>query len=130
VNKAWTDANIKDDPIKASNKPGFITFAMGGPNTRTTQVFINLADNSRLDSMGFPPFGEVTSGMDVVKSFYSGYGEAPTSKQGEITNEGKAYLDKNFPKLDSIKTATIVPAAGAAAAPANKAAASGAAKSQ
>jgi peptidyl-prolyl cis-trans isomerase A (cyclophilin A) len=111
VNKAWNDASIKDDPVKSSNKPGFITFAMGGKDTRTTQVFINLGDNSRLDSMGFAPFGEVTSGMDVVKSFYSGYADAPTSHQGEITNEGKAYLDKNYPKLDSIKTATIVPSA-------------------
>jgi peptidyl-prolyl cis-trans isomerase A (cyclophilin A) len=133
VNKAWTDANIKDDPVKSSNKPGFITFAMAGPNTRTTQVFINLGDNSRLDGMGFAAFGEVTSGMDVVKSFYSGYADAPTNHQGEITNEGKAYLDKNFPKLDSIKTATIVPEAGGAsgsAAPAKKASGAGAAKPQ
>jgi peptidyl-prolyl cis-trans isomerase A (cyclophilin A) len=131
VNKAWTDANIKDDPVKSSNKPGTVTFAMAGPNTRTTQIFINLGDNSRLDGMGFSAFGEVTSGMDVIKSFYSGYADAPTSHQGEITNEGKAYLDKNFPKLDSIKTATIVAPAGAApVAPAHKAAASGAAKPQ
>lgn len=129
VNKAWTDATIKDDPVKSSNKVGFITFAHAGKDTRTTQVFINLGDNSRLDGMGFPPFGQVISGMDVVKSLYSGYGEATTSKQGEITNEGKAFLDKNFPKLDSIQTATIVAPAGAtpAAAPAHKAAASGAA---
>lgn len=133
VNKAWTDANIKDDPVKGSNKPGTVTFAMAGPNTRTTQVFINLGDNSRLDSMGFSAFGEVTSGMDVIKSFYSGYADAPTSHQGEITNEGKAYLDKNFPKLDSIKTATIVPAAGAAsgsAVPAKKPSPAAAAKPQ
>jgi peptidyl-prolyl cis-trans isomerase A (cyclophilin A) len=128
VNKAWTDANIKDDPVKSSNKPGTVTFAMAGPNTRTTQIFINLGDNSRLDGMGFSAFGQVTSGMDVIKSFYSGYADAPTSHQGEITNEGKAYLDKNFPKLDSIKTATIVAPAGAA--PAHKAAPSGAAKPQ
>ncbi len=124
VNKAWNDASIKDDPVKASNKAGFITFAMGGKDTRTTQVFINLSDNARLDAMGFPPFGEVTSGMDVVKSFYSGYGEATTNKQGEITNEGKTFLDKNFPKLDSIKTATIVPAASAISGGAAKPAAS------
>ena len=108
VNKVWTDANINDDPVRASNKLGFITFAMAGKNTRTTQVFINLGDNSRLDGMRFAPFGEITSGMDVVKSFYSGYADAPTSHQGEITNQGNAYLQKNFPKLDSIKTATIV----------------------
>jgi peptidyl-prolyl cis-trans isomerase A (cyclophilin A) len=132
VNKAWTDATIKDDPVKQSNKPGYITYAKtNDPNTRTTQMFINLSDNSRLDGAGFAPFGQVTSGMDVIKSFYSGYADAPTSHQSEITNEGKAYLDKNFPKLDSIKTATIVAPAGAApAAPAHKAAASGAAKPQ
>ncbi|MGA8144297.1 MAG: peptidylprolyl isomerase [Candidatus Acidiferrales bacterium] len=128
VNKAWTDANIKDDPVKSGNKPGFITFAMAGKDTRTTQVFINLGDNSRLDSMGFAPFGQVTSGMDVVKSFYSGYADAPTSHQDEITNNGKAYLDTNFPKLDSIKTATIAASAGSASAAAPKTAAAGASK--
>ena len=79
VNKAWTNANIKDDPPKQSNKTGYITFAMAGKDTRTTQVFINLGDNSRLDAMGFSVFGQVTSGMDVVKSLYSGYADAPTS---------------------------------------------------
>jgi len=112
VNKAWESAKIKDDPVKSSNKPGTITFATAGANTRTTQVFINFGDNSRLDGMGFAPFGEVTSGMDVVKQFYSGYADAPTSHQGEITEQGKAYLEKNFPNLDVIKTAVIVPAAG------------------
>jgi peptidyl-prolyl cis-trans isomerase A (cyclophilin A) len=136
VTAAWENANIKDDPVKSSNKPGFVTYAMAGPNTRTTQVFINLGDNSQLDGMNFAPFGEVTSGMDVVRQIYSGYGEIPDmGGQGPrpnlIASQGKAYLDKNFPKLDSIKTATIVPPAGAApAAPAHKAAASGAAKPQ
>ena len=120
VNKAWNSANIKDDPVTQSNKPGYITFAMAGPNTRTTQVFINFSDNSRLDSMGFSPFGKVTSGMEVINQLYGGYADAPTSHQGEITNEGKAYLDKNFPKLDSIKKATIIsPAPAEAKAPAN-----------
>lgn len=118
VNKAWETANIKDDPVKSSNKPGTVTYAMAGANTRTTQIFINFGDNSRLDGMGFAPFGEVTSGMDVVKAFYSGYADSPTGHQGEITEQGKAYLEKNFPKLDVIKTAVIAPAAGAAAAPA------------
>jgi peptidyl-prolyl cis-trans isomerase A (cyclophilin A) len=108
VNKAWEDAKIKDDPVKASNKPGFVTYAMAGPNSRTTQVFINFGDNSRLDAMNFAPFGEVTSGMDVVKQFYSGYGDQPTGHQGEITEQGKAFTEKNFPKLDVIKTAVIV----------------------
>lgn len=132
VNKAWTNANIKDDPVKQSNKAGYITFAMAGKDTRTTQIFINLGDNSRLDTMGFSVFGQVTSGMDVVKSLYSGYADAPTEHQEEITNQGKAYLDRNFPKLDSIKTATIVAPTGAApaagSAPAHKPAAAATAK--
>lgn len=123
VNKAWTDANIKDDPVAQSNVAGSITFAMAGPNTRTTQVFINLANNARLDSSGFSPFGKVTEGMEVVRQFYGGYGDATTNHQGEITNEGKAYLDKNFPKLDSIKTATIISPAPAPKASAAKGAA-------
>lgn len=125
VNKAWTNANIKDDPVTQKNLPGTITYAMAGPNTRTTQVFINFSDNSRLDPMGFAPFGKVTSGMDVVNQLYSGYADSPTSHQDEITNQGKAFLDKAFPKLDSIKMATIIsPAPAAAGAPAKKAAAS------
>jgi cyclophilin family peptidyl-prolyl cis-trans isomerase len=107
VNKVWRDANIKDDPSgKQSNAPGTITFATAGPNTRTTQLFINFGNNTFLDSQGFTPFGKVTSGMDVVKNLYSGYGERPD--QGSITMQGKAYLDKNFPNIDSIKSATIV----------------------
>lgn len=109
----WHDATIKDDPVKESNLRGTLTFATAGKNTRTTQVFINLADNKRLDTMGFAPFGKIVKGMDVVEKLYSGYGEgAPDGNgpdQSRITNEGKAYLDKNFPKLDSIKTATILP---------------------
>ena len=123
VNKAWTDANIKDDPVVQSNVAGSITFAMAGPNTRTTQVFINLANNARLDASGFAPFGKVTEGMDVVSQFYSGYGDSTTSHQGEITNQGKAYLDKNWPKLDSIKTATIISPAAASKTSAAKGAA-------
>jgi cyclophilin family peptidyl-prolyl cis-trans isomerase len=111
VSKAWDDAKIKDDPVTQSNLRGTLTFATSGPNTRTTQVFINLADNPRLDSMGFSPFGKVVEGMQVVDQFYSGYGEgAPQGNgpdQGRITNQGKTYLDRNFPKLDSIKSAVI-----------------------
>lgn len=106
VNKVWRSANIKDDPVTQSNKPGYITFATAGPNTRTTQLFINFGTNTFLDSQGFAPFGQVTSGMDVVQKFYAGYGERPD--QGAITSQGKAYLDKNFPNIDSIKSATIV----------------------
>ena len=106
VNQAWQNAKIKDDPVAQSNKPGYLTFATAGPNTRTTQLFINFGSNAFLDSQGFSPFGQVTSGMDVVQKLYSGYGEKPD--QGSITTQGKAYLDKNFPKIDTIKTATIV----------------------
>lgn len=114
VNAVWQPAMIQDDPAKQSNKRGYLSFATGGPNTRTTQIFINFADNTFLDSQGFSPFGQVTEGMDVVDKLYSGYGEgAPQGsgpEQGRIQNEGKTYLDKNFPKLDSIKTAVIMSA--------------------
>ncbi len=113
ISAVWRDANIKDDPVKASNKRGYITFATAGPDTRTTQVFINFGDNAGLDDQGFAPFGQVISGMDVVDSLYSGYGEgAPQGhgpNQGVVQSMGNAYLDKAFPKLDYIKTATIEP---------------------
>jgi len=112
VSRVWASATIKDDPVTQSNLQGFLTFATAGANTRTTQLFINLANNQNLDGMGFAPFGKVVEGMEVVQQFYSGYGEgAPGGngpEQGKITNEGKAYLDKSFPLLDSIKTAVIV----------------------
>jgi peptidyl-prolyl cis-trans isomerase A (cyclophilin A) len=112
VSRVWATATIKDDPVTQSNLTGYLTFATAGRNTRTTQLFINLADNQNLDGMGFAPFGKVVEGMDVVQQFYSGYGEgAPGGRgpdQGRVTNEGKAYLDKNFPLLDSIKVAMIV----------------------
>jgi len=111
IDAPWMNARIKDDPVKQSNKRGFVSFATGGPNTRTTQFFINYRDNSNLDKMGFAPFGEVVKGMEVVDQFYNGYGEgAPSGRgpsQGRIHAEGNAYLNKEFPKLDYIKTATI-----------------------
>lgn len=107
----WRDADIKDDPVKQSNARRTITFATAGPNTRTTQVFINFADNAPLDGQGFAPFGRVVSGMEVVDSLYGGYGEgAPNGNgpdQGRLQQQGNAYLEKDFPKLDFIKTATI-----------------------
>jgi len=113
VMKAWRPATLKDDPVKGSNTRGMVTFATAGPNTRTTQLFINFKDNSSLDKQGFAPFGEVTTGMDVVDKLYDGYGEgAPRGKgpeQGRIQNEGNAYLTKDFPRMDYIKSATIVP---------------------
>ena len=112
VNKAWFSATIKDDPVKQSNKRGYVSFAAtSAPNSRGTQLFINFGDNSRLDASGFAPIGVVVEGMDVVDKIYSGYGEQPD--QGRIANEGKAYLEKNFPQLDVIKSAKIVPAAAA-----------------
>ena len=107
IARAWTNANIKDDPVKGSNTKGMVTFAMAGPNTRTTQVFVNLGNNTSLDSQGFAPIGQVVKGMSVLESLYSGYADQPTSHQGEITMQGNAYLQQNFPKLDMIKTATI-----------------------
>jgi peptidyl-prolyl cis-trans isomerase A (cyclophilin A) len=113
ISAVWEDANIPDDPVKQSNQVGFITFATRGPNTRTTQVFINYADNRALDRQGFSPFGRVVSGMDVVSALYSDYGEgAPRGAgpdQQRIQKEGNTYLMRSFPKLDYIKKAAITP---------------------
>ena len=111
--RVWRIARIPDDPLKQSNKKGYIAFIAGGVNTRTTQLFINLVDNTSLDKQGFAPFGQVVSGMNIVEKLYDGYGEgAPTGKGPEknrLDVEGNAYLEKEFPKLDFIKTATIMP---------------------
>src|SRR5262249_26116109 len=111
VSAPWRNATIKDDPVRQSNKRGFVTFATAGPDSRTSQVFINFADNSRLDGQGFAPFGQVTSGMNIVDALHSGYGEgAPSGRgpeQGRIQREGNAYLKKDFPNLDYVKKATI-----------------------
>lgn len=107
VQSAWTFARIPDDPVKESNKRGYITFAMAGPNTRTTQVFINYANNAGLDKQGFAPFGKVISGMDVVDKLNATYGAKPGDDQGNIAAGGNAYLEKMYPKLDYIKKATI-----------------------
>jgi peptidyl-prolyl cis-trans isomerase A (cyclophilin A) len=114
VSAAWRQARIPVDPVKESNKRGYITYAMGAtPDTRTTQVFINFKHNAQLDGLGFAPFGAVVSGMDVVDKLYNEYGEgAPRGngpEQGRIQREGNAYLTKEFPKLDYIKKATIEP---------------------
>jgi peptidyl-prolyl cis-trans isomerase A (cyclophilin A) len=111
ISAAWREARIQDDPVKQSNRRGFITYAMAGPNTRTSQVFINYGDNSALDRQNFSPFGRVTSGMEVVDALYNGYGEgAPRGQgpdQGRVQTEGNAYLTKSFPRLDFVKKATI-----------------------
>ena len=107
ISKAWRDAKIQDDPVKQSNKRGTLVFAMAGPNTRTTQFFINFKDNSRLDGMGFAPFAEVVEGMENVDKIYPGYGESP--RQDLIAEQGDAYLTQNFRELDKIKLAHVVP---------------------
>jgi peptidyl-prolyl cis-trans isomerase A (cyclophilin A) len=113
VNAKWQEQGIQDDPVKQSNKKGFVTFAQRNtPASRTTQIFINYGDNSRLDGMRFAPFGQVAQGMDIVDSLYKGYGEgAPMGAgpdQGRIQAEGNTSLDAKFPKLDGVKSVAIV----------------------
>ena len=112
VSAKWRDAKITDDPVKTSNVRGAVTFAMAGPNTRTTQLFINLVNNANLDGMGFPPFGKVVEGLDVLDKINGEYGEgAPRGRgpdQGRIQAQGNAYLKQSFPNLDSIKSASVV----------------------
>jgi peptidyl-prolyl cis-trans isomerase A (cyclophilin A) len=121
VSKVWETATIKDDPIVQSNHRGFLSFATAGPNTRTTQVFINYGNNEALDKSGFSAFAVVSDGMETVDKLYNGYGEGAPDGHGPsqdlIGNRGRAYLEKSFPKLDTIRSATLVPA-GAAPAPA------------
>lgn len=111
VERTWKDLNLSDEPVTHSNKRGTLTFADAGPDTRSTQLFINYRDNSPLDGSGFTPVGEVTNGMSVVDSLYSGYGEGAPGGQGpdqtKITAEGNAYLMRDFPKLDYIVTAHV-----------------------
>jgi peptidyl-prolyl cis-trans isomerase A (cyclophilin A) len=112
VSKAWRNARLPADKVTQTNRRGFITYAMGAsPETRTTQVFINFRNNTNLDALGFAPFGEVTTGMDVVDKIYTGYGDGPPRGTGpdqeRIQSEGNAYLLKAFPRLDYIKSATI-----------------------
>lgn len=113
VMSKWRDANIPDDRPTAENRqsnlPGFVTFAKSGlPNSRSTQIFVNYNDNSRLDPDGFTPFGKVLSGMETLESLNSKYGEAASHQQQRIQHEGNAFLDKAFPGLDSIKKATLI----------------------
>jgi cyclophilin family peptidyl-prolyl cis-trans isomerase len=109
VNAAWQHATIHDDPRNQSNKKGTIVFATSGPNTRTTQVFINLKDNAFLDSKGFTPFGEVDgNGLNVVGMFYDQYGDNAGLDQEPMMKGGEKYIASKWPKLDSIKKAYIV----------------------
>ena len=112
ISAKWREAMIPDDPVKGSNTRGTITFATAGPDTRTTQLFINFANNVNLDAMGFSSFGKVIAGMDVVDKINGEYGDGPPGGNGpdqsRIQMEGNAYLKKDFPNLDYIKSATIV----------------------
>ena len=111
VSAQWRQARIKDDPVRQSNKPGYVTYATSGPDSRTTQVFINFDDNAGLDGQGFAPFGRVVSGMNVVESFNGEYGDgAPRGRgpdQARLQMEGNAYLAKEFPRMDFVRKATI-----------------------
>ena len=112
TNQLWASAMLPDDPVKEHNVKGALTFAMRGPNTRSTQLFINLSDNRKsLDGHGFAPIGKVTAGMDVVESLYSFYGDMPPMGQGPdpnlIQQQGAPYLENRFPRLDFIKKAVI-----------------------
>lgn len=130
VNAAWEKATIKDDSHSQSNKRGTLVFATAGPNTRTTQLFINFKDNGpSLDAQGFTPFGVVDgNGMNVVEMFYDQYGEAAGMDQENISKGGEKYIAQHWPKLDTIKSATLIGAAAATPAPAAKPAAKPATK--
>ncbi|MBI3857194.1 MAG: peptidylprolyl isomerase, partial [Planctomycetes bacterium] len=108
----WKEASITDDPVTESNTRGMVSYATSGLHTRTTQVFINYANNRKLDRSGFAPFGKVTEGMDVVDKFYSGYGEGAPNGDGpsqkRMERQGNPYLQADFPKLDYIKKAEIL----------------------
>lgn len=112
VNDVWFDRAIPDDSVRQSNLRGYVSYAMGGPNTRSTQLFINKRDNQQLDQMGFAPIGRVVEGMQVVDSLYEGYGEGPPGgfgpDQGRINAQGNRYLESFFPRLDSIVTTRVV----------------------
>jgi peptidyl-prolyl cis-trans isomerase A (cyclophilin A) len=112
VSKVWLNSRIKDDPVKQSNTEGMVTFATGGPDTRSAQIFINYGNNSYLDDSGFAPFGKVVEGFEAVQSLYSGYGEGePNGKgpgQGKLYRRGNDYLKGEFPELDYITRASIV----------------------
>ena len=112
VNDVWGERTIPDDSVTQSNQRGYVTYAMGGPNTRTTQLFINKRDNRRLDAMGFAPFGRVTDGMHVIDALYTGYGEGPPTGAGpdqdRIGREGNRYLARQFPQLDSIISTRVL----------------------
>jgi cyclophilin family peptidyl-prolyl cis-trans isomerase len=114
IAKIWQNERFPDDPVKDTNVRGTFAFAMTGPDARTTQIYVNTGDQSRLDAMGFAPFGKVVEGMDGVDSLYAGYAEQSgggmrAGHQGKLFDEGNAYLDREFPLLDKLLRAEIVP---------------------
>ena len=114
IAQIWRSESFPDDPVRASNTRGTFAFAMTGPNARTTQIYINVADQPRQDADGFAPFGKVVEGMDVVEKLYSGYAETSGGgmrggKQGKLFEEGNAYLDREFPLLDKLQRARVIP---------------------
>jgi cyclophilin family peptidyl-prolyl cis-trans isomerase len=113
IAQIWRSESFPDDPVRARNTRGTFAFAMTGPNARTTQIYINVADQPRQDADGFAPFGKVVEGMDVVDKLYSGYGETSGGgmrggRQGRLFEEGNAYLDREFPSLDRLKSAELL----------------------
>ena len=109
VSAAWRDATFADEPRTQPNRRGSVAFAAAAvADSRTTQVFINLTDNAFLNDLGFAPFGEIVEGMDVVEKLYTGYGETPSEQQPDIQLRGNAFLDAEYPKLDSIVTVEVV----------------------
>lgn len=112
INDVWKDRTIPDDSVRQSNQAGTVTFAMGGPNSRSAQLFINKRDNRRLDAMGFAPIGRVVEGMEVVMALNEEYGEGPPYGRGpdqeRINREGNAYLTRDFPKLDYVANARVL----------------------
>jgi len=106
LGRAWSSQFISDDPVRHPNRRGTVAFASAGPNTRTTQLFVNLADNRRLDALGFAPIGQVAEGLGIVDGLYGQYGERPS--QDSIRLQGDAYLTRTYPNLDQIRTARIV----------------------
>ena len=115
IAQIWRNGTINDDPVRASNLRGTFAFAMTGPNARTTQIYINTADQLRQDAMGFAPFGKVIDGMDVIDNLYSGYGETSgggmrAGHQAKLFEEGNRYLDREFPLLDKLIRCEVLPA--------------------
>jgi homoserine O-acetyltransferase len=113
INAHWSSRSFPDDSVRQSNARGTIAFAMTGPNARTTQLFVSVVGNSRLDAQGFSPIGKVVQGMDVVDALYSGYGEnsgggVRAGKQAALMNGGNAYADRAFPQLDHLIRAAVV----------------------